>query len=151
MTPIRDYLLTSVLSRDNRKTQKMAFRAKRFLPQDGVLYKLSFTHPLLGCLSKQEADDVLNEIHSGICGDHIGAHTGIPSVTPGILLANFEERCGEISTKLQRMPVLCTDVSSPGDSDDTHRIADPLRSVGDRSRYRSSSGNGKSPIPNRRC
>ncbi|KAL0405814.1 UNVERIFIED_CONTAM: hypothetical protein Slati_3895300 [Sesamum latifolium] len=40
-----------------------------------MLYKKSFTHPLLRCLSQEEGLHVLKEIHDGCCGSHIGAST----------------------------------------------------------------------------
>ncbi|KAL0449180.1 UNVERIFIED_CONTAM: hypothetical protein Slati_1474400 [Sesamum latifolium] len=40
--------------------------------QGGVLYKKSFTHHLLKCLSQEEGLHVLKEIHDGCCRSHIG-------------------------------------------------------------------------------
>ncbi|KAL0361476.1 UNVERIFIED_CONTAM: hypothetical protein Sradi_3832100 [Sesamum radiatum] len=40
--------------------------------QGGMLYKKSFTHPLLRCLSQEEGLHVLKEIHDGCCGSHFG-------------------------------------------------------------------------------
>ena len=48
-------------------------RAARFTITDGILYKRAFTTPLLKCLGPQEAEYTLLEIHSGICGEHLGA------------------------------------------------------------------------------
>ncbi|KAL0411740.1 UNVERIFIED_CONTAM: hypothetical protein Slati_3763700 [Sesamum latifolium] len=50
-------------------------RATRFLVQAGTLYKRSYTHPLLRCLSTEEGAHVLQEIHSGCCGAHAGTWT----------------------------------------------------------------------------
>jgi hypothetical protein len=36
-------------------------------------YKTSGTDPLLRCVSKAECQELLSEIHVGICGGHIGA------------------------------------------------------------------------------
>ncbi|KAL0394846.1 UNVERIFIED_CONTAM: hypothetical protein Slati_4450800 [Sesamum latifolium] len=43
--------------------------------QEHILYKKSYTHPLLWCLSTEEGIHILQEIHSGCCGAHAG--TGI--------------------------------------------------------------------------
>ncbi|KAL0451409.1 UNVERIFIED_CONTAM: hypothetical protein Slati_1119000 [Sesamum latifolium] len=40
-----------------------------------MLYKKSFTRPLLRCLSQEEGLHVLKEIHDGCCGSHIGTWT----------------------------------------------------------------------------
>ncbi|KAL0398238.1 UNVERIFIED_CONTAM: hypothetical protein Sradi_2167100 [Sesamum radiatum] len=39
---------------------------------DGQLYKRGFSQPFLKCLTPEEGDYVLREIHEGICGNHIG-------------------------------------------------------------------------------
>ncbi|XP_057780009.1 uncharacterized protein LOC130998614 [Salvia miltiorrhiza] len=49
------------------------------------LYKRSFTHPLLKCLSPDEADFALKEIHAGCCG----AHTGFRDLVRKIIRAGF--------------------------------------------------------------
>ncbi|XP_016169100.1 uncharacterized protein LOC107611716 [Arachis ipaensis] len=36
------------------------------------LYKRGFSQPLLCCLSKDEAKVVMDEVHEGVCGNHIG-------------------------------------------------------------------------------
>ena len=37
------------------------------------LYKRDFSQPYLRCVEEEEAKYVLEEVHGGICGDHIGA------------------------------------------------------------------------------
>ncbi|KAL0327950.1 UNVERIFIED_CONTAM: hypothetical protein Scaly_2227600 [Sesamum calycinum] len=53
-------------------TTRIKTLAIRFLTQGGTLYKKSFTHPLLRCLSQEEGLLVLKEIYDGYCGSHIG-------------------------------------------------------------------------------
>ncbi|XP_025682457.1 uncharacterized protein [Arachis hypogaea] len=38
----------------------------------GELYRRGFSHPLLKCLGRNEANEVMNEIHEGVYGNHIG-------------------------------------------------------------------------------
>ncbi|KAL0449547.1 UNVERIFIED_CONTAM: hypothetical protein Slati_1511100 [Sesamum latifolium] len=47
-------------------------RATRFIMQEHILYKKSYTHPLLRCLSTEEGIHILQKIHSGCCGAHAG-------------------------------------------------------------------------------
>jgi hypothetical protein len=49
------------------------------------LYKKGFSSPLLLCVSKEEAKGILEEIHEGSCGSHIGAR----SLAGKILIAGF--------------------------------------------------------------
>jgi hypothetical protein len=40
---------------------------------EGELFKQEVCSPLLKCLSKVEGQELMQEIHSGICGAHIGS------------------------------------------------------------------------------
>jgi hypothetical protein len=51
----------------------MQQRAKAYQIIDNDLYKTSVSGPLLHCISKAEGQEVLSEIHVGVCGGHIGA------------------------------------------------------------------------------
>ena len=37
------------------------------------LYKRDFSQPYLRCVEEEEVKYVLEEVHEGICGDHMGA------------------------------------------------------------------------------
>ncbi|KAL0339334.1 UNVERIFIED_CONTAM: hypothetical protein Sangu_1455500 [Sesamum angustifolium] len=52
------------------ESAKLNARASRFLIQVWVLYKKSFAHLLLWCLSKEEGLHVFKKIQSGCCGAH---------------------------------------------------------------------------------
>ncbi|XP_021743464.1 uncharacterized protein LOC110709553 [Chenopodium quinoa] len=58
------------------KAQALAdLQAKWFLWHEGKVYKKSYTHPLLYCVSPDEGDYILREIHQGACGSHQGSRT----------------------------------------------------------------------------
>jgi hypothetical protein len=48
-------------------------KARRFTMVNGTIYKKGFTFPLLNCVSPEEENYILLEIHEGICGSHFGA------------------------------------------------------------------------------
>jgi hypothetical protein len=48
-------------------------KAGRFTMVNETLYKRGFTLPLLKCVSREEGNYILQEIHEGICGNHSGA------------------------------------------------------------------------------
>ena len=49
-------------------------RAARFTVLNDELYKRGFSQPYLRCVKEEEeAKYVLEEVHGGICGDHMGA------------------------------------------------------------------------------
>jgi hypothetical protein len=52
---------------------RMQERARSYQIVDNDLYKISISGPLLRCVSKDEGQRILLEIHAGVCGGHIGA------------------------------------------------------------------------------
>ncbi|KAL0394718.1 UNVERIFIED_CONTAM: hypothetical protein Slati_4438000 [Sesamum latifolium] len=74
-TPIVRWIEGGHLLDDRWEAVRIKARATRFLVQAGTLYKRSYTHPLLWCLSTEEGVHVLQEIHSGGCGAHAGTWT----------------------------------------------------------------------------
>ncbi|XP_073133529.1 uncharacterized protein [Henckelia pumila] len=68
---IHKYLTKNELANDNKKARKIRRRALRFVMIDKILFKRSFSQPLLKCLGPNEANYVLREIHEGCCGNHL--------------------------------------------------------------------------------
>jgi len=59
-------------SEDEASTVRMAARARSYTLIDGILYKKGVVQPLLKCITQGEGRELLQEIHSGTCGSHIG-------------------------------------------------------------------------------
>ena len=74
-TPLISYLKTGVLPDRNDATRKLKVQASRFVLIKDVLYKRGFSQPYLRCLSHEEADYVLREVHEGIYGNHSWARS----------------------------------------------------------------------------
>jgi len=55
-------------------TKTMEARARNYTIIDRNLYKKGVVQPLLKCISQTEGRELLQELHSGICGSHIGPH-----------------------------------------------------------------------------
>jgi Integrase core domain/Integrase zinc binding domain len=60
------------LPTDATEARKLAVRALRYALIEGILYKKSFTIPYLRCLRPDEAKSAIEEVHEGICGQHLG-------------------------------------------------------------------------------
>ena len=80
MTPIVSYLKDGKLSEGKDEARKLKVRAARYVLIDEVLYKRGFSQPYLRCLTSDEANYVLREIHEGACGNHSGARSLIHKV-----------------------------------------------------------------------
>ncbi|XP_050233269.1 uncharacterized protein LOC126681763 [Mercurialis annua] len=71
MQGIAHYLMDGTLPENRDKAYKILRQAPYYAFLDGVLYRKSFTHPWSRCLTTEEGEYVLREIHEGICGAHI--------------------------------------------------------------------------------
>ncbi|KAL0453027.1 UNVERIFIED_CONTAM: hypothetical protein Slati_1280800 [Sesamum latifolium] len=69
-TPIIKWIEEGLLPENQWEAARLKTRATRFIMQEHILYKKSYTHPLLRCLSTEEGIHILQEIHSGCYGAH---------------------------------------------------------------------------------
>ncbi|GMH26685.1 hypothetical protein Nepgr_028528 [Nepenthes gracilis] len=72
MTPYFRYLVDGSLPEDAEKAKRIKKTAGWYTVVDGRLYRRGYSTPYLRCLSPEEADYALSEVHLGICGSHIG-------------------------------------------------------------------------------
>ncbi|GKB64814.1 reverse transcriptase domain-containing protein [Tanacetum coccineum] len=63
MTPIHEYLLSSLLPEDSKVSRKIRIKAPQYKLIRGSLYKKSFYRPWLLCTYPPKTDDVIKEIH----------------------------------------------------------------------------------------
>jgi ribonuclease HI len=75
ISPITNYLREGILPADRTEAHKLRIRASHFQLLGGILYKVGFSRPHLRCLSPEEANYVIREVHEGICGNHSGARS----------------------------------------------------------------------------
>ena len=75
MDPIWDYINNGTLPHDPKEAAKIRVRSSRFTNHKGSLYKRGFFTPFLKCITGEDTEYVLREVHEGICGNHIGART----------------------------------------------------------------------------
>ncbi|KAH0639459.1 hypothetical protein KY290_036728 [Solanum tuberosum] len=68
--PLIEYLEHGRLLEDPRVRANIKRRAPRFIFHEGILFRRSYEGLLLRCLDKEEAQQIMEEAHSGICGAH---------------------------------------------------------------------------------
>ena len=129
MDPISLYLSTGQLPSERDKAHKLQVQSARFSLVDGQLFKRSVGGPYLKCLTPEQSQYVLAELHEGICGNHPGgrtlahrAHTqGYYWPTMRADVANYTRKCD----RFQRLsPVLKSPVQ------DLISISSPLLNGG---------------------
>ena len=69
-TPLVSFLKDDTLPDGKEVARKLKVQAARFVLIKDILYKRGFSHPYLRCLSPEEVDYVMREVHEGICGNH---------------------------------------------------------------------------------
>ena len=74
-TPLIAYLQSSTLPDEKDAARKLKVQASRFVVIRDVLYKRGFSRSYLRCLTHDEANYVLREVHEGICGNHSRARS----------------------------------------------------------------------------
>jgi ribonuclease HI len=72
-TEIISFLQGNCLSDDEVYNKRMEARTRPYVIIEGELYKHGVCSPLLKCLSRTEGQELMKEIHAGLCGSHIGS------------------------------------------------------------------------------
>ena len=80
MSTILSYLKDGRLPSNPEEAKKIKKRAVRFTILNDKLYKMGFSQPYLRCVELEEAKYVLEEVHRGICGDHIGVKSLVQKI-----------------------------------------------------------------------
>jgi hypothetical protein len=70
MQPYLAYMINKALSEDTVEARRIIRRSKAFIVLQGKLYKKSITGVLQRCVTPQEGQDILKDIHAGVCGHH---------------------------------------------------------------------------------
>ena len=83
------FLRDDILPEDKSKVDKIRRKAPCFwLSEDQKLYKRSLSGPYLLCIHPEALELLLEELHEGICGSHIGGRS--------LLVAKYAERSARI-------------------------------------------------------
>jgi hypothetical protein len=72
-TEIISFLQGNRLRDDEAYNKRMEARTRPYVIIEGELYMHGVCSPLLKCLSRNEGQELMKEIHAGLCGSHIGS------------------------------------------------------------------------------
>ena len=76
MDPIVSFLKDDILLEEKSEAEKILRKAPRFwLSEDHKLYMRSYSGPYLLCVHPEATNLLLEELHEGICGSHIGGRS----------------------------------------------------------------------------
>ena len=74
-TPLISYLKMGMLPDEKDAARKLKFQASQFVLIKDVLYNRGLSRSYLRCLSHEEANYVMREVHEGICRNHSKAQS----------------------------------------------------------------------------
>jgi hypothetical protein len=70
MSPIKAFLDNQPPSDDNTEVERIACKARMYHLINGVLYRQGANDIMMRCISREEGIQLLQYIHSGVCGSH---------------------------------------------------------------------------------
>jgi hypothetical protein len=70
MQPYLAYMINKALPEDTVEAKRIIRRSKAFVVLQGKLYKKSITGVLQRCVTPHEGQEILKDIHAGVCGHH---------------------------------------------------------------------------------
>jgi hypothetical protein len=70
MQPYLAYMVNKTLPKDTVEAKRIIRRSKAFVMLQGKLYKKSITGILQRCVTPQEGQEILRDIHAGVCRHH---------------------------------------------------------------------------------
>jgi hypothetical protein len=74
--PFIDYLSEQKVPSNKNSDEQLIRRAKSYVLVGDKLYKRGASSGvLMKCVPRQEAKDILEEIHKGVCGNHASSRT----------------------------------------------------------------------------
>ena len=75
LEPIRAYIINGTLPTEKWAARKIKTQAARYVTVEGEIYKCRFPGPLMTCAEGEKARRVMEEVHSGSCGNHSGGRS----------------------------------------------------------------------------
>jgi transposase InsO family protein len=75
LSPIRGYLENQPPSDHNAEIERITRKSRMYHLIDGVLYRQGANGMMMRCISREEGIQLLQDIHSGVCGSHSSWHS----------------------------------------------------------------------------
>jgi hypothetical protein len=100
---------------DEAYIRRMQARTRPYMMIEGELFKQGVCLPLLKCLSRPEGQELMKEIHSVICGGHIGSR---PLLWKVFRQGFYWPKAASDATKLVQNVTIVSDV--PGTKSNLH-------------------------------
>ena len=133
MTPLINYIEKGELPEDKGKAQRLKAKAAKFFVEGGILFRRTYSAPILKCIGPEESEYCLREVHEGICGDHMLAKSlAYKIIRQGYYWPTIHQDAMEFVKKMQELSTV--QQCAPGKPCPTifSFIPNPLCRMGDR-------------------
>ncbi|XP_065631041.1 uncharacterized protein LOC136068176 [Quercus suber] len=116
MDPIIIFLEKDILPEDKSKAKKIRRKAPCFWPsEDKKLYKRSYSGLYLLCVRPEASEDLLEELHEGICGSHTGGRSlSHRTITQGYWWPGMQKKALEYVRKCDQCQRFAPNIHQPG-------------------------------------
>ena len=114
--PLVLLLKEDILLEEKTETDKIRRHVSRFwLFEDQKLYKCSFSRPYLLYVQPKVSELILEELHEGICGSHIGGRSlSHKAITQGYWWPNMQKKAHEYVKKCDQCQRFAPNIHQPG-------------------------------------
>ena len=114
MDLIIQFLSKDVLPEDKSEAEKIRRKAQFWLSEDQKLYKRSFLGPYLPCIHFETSELLLEELHEGIYGSHIGGRSiAHRAITQGYWWPNMQKEALEYMKKCNQCQKFAPNMHQP--------------------------------------
>ena len=110
------YLERDILPEEKSEAEKVRRKAPRFwLSEDRKLYKRSFFGPYLLCVHLEALESLLEELHEGVRGSHIGGRSlSHWAITQGYWWPSMQKEAQEYVKKCDQCQRFKPNIHQPG-------------------------------------
>jgi hypothetical protein len=107
-TEIISFLQGNCLLDDEVYNKRMEARTRPYVIIEGELYKHGVCSPLLKCFSRNEGQELMKEIHAGLCGAHIGSMPLLGKVfRQGFYWPKRSFGCSGLGPEIRKLTKMC--------------------------------------------
>ena len=109
------FLEKYILPGEKSEAEKVRRKAHRFwLSEDRKLYKRSFSGPYLLCIHLEASESLLEELHEGVCGSHIGGRSlSHKAITQGYWWSGMQKEAQEYVKKCDQCQRFVPNIHQP--------------------------------------
>lgn len=103
MDPIIELIREGVRPENRRHARKLQSRCARYTLINGKLYRRGYCFPKLKCVSVQEGETILRDIHEGVCGNHSGLRSlSFKALRTGYFWPNMGKMADQVSARCHK-------------------------------------------------